>query len=80
MNSPPKILVVDDTPRNVKLLADLLAVKGYSVVPAGSGREALAARNSSLLPGSATLGACVGKFDGSPCDNSTGKIALTNAL
>ena len=37
-----KILVVDDTPKNVKLLADLLAVKGYSVVTAASGREALA--------------------------------------
>src|SRR5262245_44005646 len=42
MNTPPKILVVDDTPRNVKLLADLLAVKGYVVVTAGSGREGLA--------------------------------------
>ena len=42
MNNPARILVVDDTPKNVKLLADLLAVKGYSVVTAGSGREALA--------------------------------------
>ena len=42
MNSPAKILVVDDTPRNVKLLADLLAVKGYGVVTAASGCEALA--------------------------------------
>jgi len=41
MNSPAKILVVDDTPRNVKLLADLLAVKGYAVTTAASGREAL---------------------------------------
>ena len=41
MNSPAKILVVDDTPRNVKLLADLLTVKGYTVVTATSGREAL---------------------------------------
>src|SRR6266403_497302 len=41
MNSPEKILVVDDTPKNVKLLADLLSVKGYSVVTAESGREAL---------------------------------------
>jgi class 3 adenylate cyclase len=39
---PAKILVVDDTPKNVKLLADLLAVKGYGVVTAGSGKEALA--------------------------------------
>jgi class 3 adenylate cyclase len=35
------ILVVDDTPRNVKLLADLLAVKGYTVETAASGQEAL---------------------------------------
>ncbi|HXV80753.1 MAG TPA: response regulator [Candidatus Binatia bacterium] len=42
MKSPAKILIVDDTPRNVKLLADLLAVKGYGVVTAGSGQEALA--------------------------------------
>lgn len=42
MKSPAKILVVDDTPRNVKLIADLLTVKGYSVVTAGSGQEALA--------------------------------------
>ena len=30
MKAPAKILVVDDTPQNVRLLADLLAVKGYS--------------------------------------------------
>jgi adenylate cyclase len=41
MNSPAKILVVDDTARNIKLLADLLTVKGYNVVTAASGREAL---------------------------------------
>src|SRR6059036_64739 len=38
---PEKILVVDDVPVNVKLLADLLAVKGYAVVTAASGAEAL---------------------------------------
>ena len=42
MSTPAKILVVDDTPKNVKLLADLLTVKGYRVVTAASGREALA--------------------------------------
>jgi DNA-binding response OmpR family regulator len=36
-----KILVVDDTPANVKLLADLLAVKGYDVVTAPNGEEGL---------------------------------------
>lgn len=42
MNVAPKILVVDDTPQNVKLLADLLAVKGYAVATAANGEEALA--------------------------------------
>jgi len=42
LNTPSKILVVDDTPKNVKLLADVLTVKGYRVVTAASGREALA--------------------------------------
>lgn len=41
MSQAPKILVVDDTPANVKLLADLLGVKGYSVVTAASGEEGL---------------------------------------
>jgi DNA-binding NtrC family response regulator len=36
-----RILVVDDTPTNVKLLADLLSVNGFEVVTAGSGREGL---------------------------------------
>src|SRR2546425_8146904 len=39
---PEKVLVVDDMPVNVKLLADLLAVKGYAVVTAANGAEALA--------------------------------------
>ncbi len=41
MRTPAKILVVDDTSRNAKLLADLLNAKGYAVVTASSGREAL---------------------------------------
>ena len=36
-----RILVVDDTPKNVKLLADLLSVKGYDVETADSGQAAL---------------------------------------
>jgi adenylate cyclase len=36
------ILVVDDEPKNVKLLADLLRVKGYAVQTAACGAEALA--------------------------------------
>jgi class 3 adenylate cyclase len=41
MSGAAKVLVVDDTPANVKLLADLLAVKGYEVIRAASGEEAL---------------------------------------
>jgi DNA-binding response OmpR family regulator len=37
-----RILVVDDTPQNVKLLADLLSVKGYEVCTAANGEQALA--------------------------------------
>jgi adenylate cyclase len=39
--SPGRILVVDDTPANVKLLEDLLAFQGYQVEAAESGEEAL---------------------------------------
>ena len=41
MSSPARILVVDDTPANVKLLAELLTYKGYSVATAASGEEGL---------------------------------------
>jgi adenylate cyclase len=37
-----RILVVDDTPQNVKLLADLLRTEGYEVGTAANGDEALA--------------------------------------
>ena len=42
MSTPAKVLVVDDTPHNVKLLTDLLGVKGYAVASAATGEEALA--------------------------------------
>jgi len=41
MKDPAHILVVDDTPHNVKLLADVLVARGYTVSTAGSGKEAL---------------------------------------
>jgi len=43
VNQPARILVVDDTPANVKLLADLAGAKGYRVSTAASGAQALAA-------------------------------------
>jgi adenylate cyclase len=42
MSTGAKILVVDDTPHNVKLLADILGMKGYAVATATNGEEALA--------------------------------------
>ena len=39
--SAARILVVDDTPANVKLLVDLLSVNGFDVIAAGSGTEGL---------------------------------------
>jgi class 3 adenylate cyclase len=41
MSEAKKILVVDDTPHNVKLLVDLLTAKGYQVKSASSGPQAL---------------------------------------
>jgi adenylate cyclase len=41
MKTAAKLLVVDDTPKNVKLLADILTARGYHVVTAASGAEAL---------------------------------------
>ena len=40
--SAATILVVDDTPHNIKLLEAVLFPRGYQVVPATSGAEALA--------------------------------------
>jgi len=37
-----RILVVDDTPQNVKLFTDLLTAKGYEVTSAANGEQALA--------------------------------------
>ena len=41
MSAAAKILVVDDTPANIKLLRDLLASRGYEVSTAVNGEEAL---------------------------------------
>jgi sigma-B regulation protein RsbU (phosphoserine phosphatase) len=43
-----KVLVVDDTPMNVKMLADILTFKGYQVVTAAGGREGLAKVESEM--------------------------------
>ena len=41
MTAQQHILVVDDTPQNVKLFADLLTAKGYEVTTAANGEQAL---------------------------------------
>ena len=46
--APARLLIVDDTPLNLKLLGDLLAAKGYAVTTAGNGEEALAKLASDL--------------------------------
>jgi len=42
LSDGPTLLVVDDTPENIKLLDAILSPRGYVVVPASSGEEALA--------------------------------------
>jgi len=42
MNEPATLLVVDDMAANRKLLGDVLSAKGYAVVTAATGEEALA--------------------------------------
>jgi CheY-like chemotaxis protein len=46
---PRRILVVDDDPRNAKLLVDLLAAEGYEAAAVGSGEEALAREPPDLM-------------------------------
>ena len=41
MSSAAKILVVDDSPQNVRLFKQILSLEGHAVVTAGSGVEAL---------------------------------------
>jgi adenylate cyclase len=43
VRTPPRILVVDDTPANVHILQTRLAAHGYDIVTATDGEEALAA-------------------------------------
>lgn len=42
MNTKGSILVVDDSPTNLMLLASILSADGYEVTPAGNGESALA--------------------------------------
>ena len=41
MRTPPRILIVDDTPANVEILEMRLAAYGYEILTAGNGEQAL---------------------------------------
>ena len=42
MRTPPRVLIADDNPANVRILTMRLAADGYDVVTAADGEEALA--------------------------------------
>jgi class 3 adenylate cyclase/CheY-like chemotaxis protein len=41
VNATPTILIIDDTPQNIRLLDAVLSPQGYRIAAAGSGREGL---------------------------------------
>ena len=51
--APARVLVVDDTPQNVKLLADILGAKGFVAITAASGE-----RRSGSSPPSGPTSCC----------------------
>ena len=63
MRNPPRILVVDDNPTNIKILQTRLAKEGYDIVVAGDGMEALAAAREQL-PDLILLDIMMPKLDG----------------
>ena len=63
MRTPPRILVVDDTPANVHILKLRLAAQGYDVLTAADGEEALAAARESQ-PDLILLDVMMPKVDG----------------
>ncbi len=63
MRTPPRILIVDDTPANVHILQARLAANGYDIVTATDGEEALAAV-SETQPDLILLDVMMPKMDG----------------
>ena len=41
INQPPKVLIVDDVPANLKVLSDILRDEGYKIRPVTSGSQAI---------------------------------------
>ena len=48
MRTPPRILVVDDNPTNIKIVQTRLAAEGYHVVTAADGEQALVAAHEQV--------------------------------
>jgi DNA-binding response OmpR family regulator len=63
VRNPPRILVVDDNPTNIKILQTRLARNGYDIIVAGDGVEALAAAREQL-PDLILLDIMMPKLDG----------------
>src|SRR5438874_13812269 len=63
MRTPPRILIVDDNPTNVKVLQTRLAAEGYEIITAADGEEGLlAAKNQT--PDLILLDIMMPKLDG----------------
>ena len=63
MRTPPRILIVDDTPANVHILQTRLAAHGYDIVTANDGEAALAAVTE-MQPDLILLDVMMPKMDG----------------
>ncbi|MDQ6680729.1 MAG: response regulator [Pseudomonadota bacterium] len=63
MRTPPRILVVDDNPTNIKILQTRLGNEGYDIVTAADGEEALVAARE-LLPDLILLDIMMPRLDG----------------
>jgi len=63
MRTPPRILIVDDNPTNVKVLRTRLVAEGYEVVTAADGEEGLAIARQQI-PDLILLDVMMPKLDG----------------
>jgi len=63
MRTPPRILIVDDNPTNVKVLQTRLAAEGYEIITAADGEEGLATAKAQV-PDLILLDVMMPKLDG----------------
>lgn len=74
-----KILIVEDDPRSRKLLADLLAIKGYEVLEAQNGLEGIQQARAAL-PDLILMDIQMPKLDGFEAVKMLKAEALTQAI